>query len=94
VSRSRQSSIARSPSVHSEVDEYLPLRKLAAYAGLSLRTLRSHLASGSHPLPHYRIGGKILVRRCDYDRWAVQFRVERPAVSIDALVDDVLKDLR
>ena len=75
-------------------DSYLSLKALAMYSGLSLRTLRAHMISLSHPLPYYRIGGKILVRRREYDTWASQFRIQRPSVNIDALVDDVLRDLR
>jgi len=75
-------------------DAYLPLKQLAAYSGLSLRTLRGHLSSRSHPLPYYRIGGKILVRRREYDAWVREFRIQGPTVNIDAVVEDVLKDLR
>ena len=74
-------------------DAYLPLRALAAYAGLSVRTLRSYLAHASTPLPHYRIGGKLLVRRSEYDIWVSQFRA-RVAPVVDDIVDDVLRSLR
>lgn len=72
--------------------EYLPLKALAQYSGLSVRTLRSYLASPSHPLPCFRIGGKVLVRRSDFDTWAEMFR-SVPAVRIDAIVTDVLRGL-
>jgi len=74
-------------------DAYLPLRVLAGYSGLSVRTLRSYLTHPAAPLPHYRIGGKVLVRRSDFDVWAVRFRVSAPAV-VDRLVRDVLADLQ
>jgi len=45
-------------------------------------------------LPHYRIGGKILVRRSEFDRWASEFKVDRPPVDLDALVGDVMHGLR
>ena len=73
---------------------YLPLKTLAAYSGLSVRTLRSHLASSTRSLPFYRIGGKILVRRSDFDAWAEQFRATAPSLTVDALADDVLAGLR
>jgi len=74
-------------------DAYLPLRALAGYSGLSVRTLRVYLAHPATPLPYFRIGGKILVRRSDFDAWAVRFRVSAPA-GVDHLVRDVLADLR
>ena len=86
-------------AVHSEPvavvrveDAYLPLRSLAAYAGLSVRTLRTYLSHPSSPLPHFRIGGKILVRRSEFDAWAMRYKVVTP-VTVDATVRGVLADL-
>lgn len=58
-----------------EVDPFLPLRTLAAYAGLSVRTLRQYLElPPGRALPCYRVGGKILVRRSEFDAWVQQYR--------------------
>jgi hypothetical protein len=74
-------------------DAYLSLTKgLPAYSGLSERTLRGYLCHPSHPLPCYRIGGKVLVRRSEFDRWAEQFRAVEVA-ALDALVSHVVKGL-
>jgi hypothetical protein len=72
-------------------DAYLSLKTLASYSGLSVRRLRGYLTDRAWPLPFYRIGGRILVRRSDYDVWAAQFR--RDAVAVDALVDDIMQGL-
>lgn len=71
-------------------DAYLPLKTLADYSGLSVRTLRSYLTHPAHPLPCYRIGGKVLVRRSEFDQWAGQFRALPPS-TVDALVTDALR---
>ena len=70
-------------------DAYLPLDELATYAGLSVRTLRDYLHDRRHPLPHYFIGGKIVVRRSAYDQWVERFRIEDTPRedAIDALID-------
>jgi hypothetical protein len=79
--------------VSTALDPFLSLKALAAYSGLSVRTLRTLLTAAAHPLPHYRIGGKLLVRRGEYDAWAARYRrVGRGDVA--ALVDDVLRGLR
>jgi hypothetical protein len=75
-------------------DGYLPLKALAGYSGLSVRTLRGYLTDRTRPLVHYRIGGKVLVRQSDFDAWAVQFRVSRSPITVDAIVDDVVGALR
>lgn len=73
-------------------DAYLPLKVLAMYSGLGIRTLRGYLTHSSQSLPHNRIGGKILVKRSEFDAWAARFRASAPAV-VDALVADVLRGL-
>ena len=83
------------PPLDSPVVEagYLSLRTLSVYSGLSVRTLRSHLSDPARPLPHYRIGGKVLVRRLDYDAWVSAFRVADP-VGLGRIVDEVMGGLR
>ena len=72
---------------------YLSLRTLSAYSGLSVRTLRTYLSDPRRPLPYYRIGGKVLVRRSDYDAWASAFRVA-DTQGLGRVVDDVMEGLR
>ena len=75
-----------------DMDGYLPLKPLALYSGLSVRTLRTYLTRPSHPLPHFRIGGKILVKRSEYDLWAGRFR-STATDCVDALVAETLRGL-
>jgi len=44
------------------------------------------------PLPHYRIGGKVLVKRSEYDAWAQRFR-RADAGTLEGAVDDVLRGI-
>lgn len=75
-------------------DAFLPLRTLATYSGLGVRTLRGYLVDRVRPLPHYRVGGRVLVKKSEFDTWAVQFRVAPEPASLDSLVDDVMASLR
>jgi hypothetical protein len=75
------------------LDPFLSLKALASYSGLSVRRLRDLLADPAHPLPHYRIGGKILVRRGDYDGWAAYYR-QTGSPDVAAVVNEVLSDLK
>jgi Helix-turn-helix domain len=76
------------------LDPYLGIKALAAYSGCSVRWLRDQLTAGLHPLPCYRLpGGKILVRRSEFDAWLARYRhVGSPNVA--RVVDDVLAGLR
>jgi hypothetical protein len=71
----------------------MPLAMLSRYSGLSVRTLRAALRDPLHPLPHYRLnaGGKVLVRRSEFDAWMSHSRVDSP--DVDAIVREVLGDI-
>jgi excisionase family DNA binding protein len=70
-------------------DPYLSLKALSTYAGLSVRTLRDYLADPIRPLPCYRPGGKILVRKSEFDGWMARHRSVGPA-GLDGIVDSVI----
>lgn len=73
-------------------DSYLSLRALSAYAGLSVRRLRDYLVDPASPLPHYRIGGKILVKRSEFDTWISAFRAAQRS-RVEEIVAGVLRSL-
>lgn len=77
--------------VSTALDPFLSLRALASYAGLSVRTLREYLDHPARPLPHYRVGGKILVRRSEFDAWIAGYR--RASTRVDTIVREVLGNL-
>lgn len=78
-------------TVRLDLDPWLSLRAAASYCGLSIRFLRGRIAEGV--LPHYRPGGKVLIRRSHLDTWLEQFK-RVGTQDVDALVNDVLADLR
>ena len=85
--------LAEGVVISTSLDPFLSLRALATYSGLSVRTLPGYLTDPAHSLPHYRIGGKIVVRRSEYDAWAAQFKALRDQ-SVEQIVADVLADLQ
>lgn len=74
------------------MSDYLTLKALAVYSGLSTRSLRRYLTHPVGPLPHFRINQKILVRREEFDTWMRQFR--QTSEGVDRLVDAALSGLR
>lgn len=81
--------LAERVALSTPLDPFLSLRALASYSGLSVRKLRDHLADLAHPLPHYRVGSKILVRRSEFDTWMARYRrVGQP--NVERIVSEVL----
>lgn len=78
--------------MHEDRDAYLPLKALSSYSGLSVRTLRGHLSDAARPLPHYRVGARIVVRQSEFDEWIRAFRTTETS-HVDAIVAAVLNGL-
>ena len=69
--------------------EYLDLKALSRYSCLGVPTLRAILSRPGGP-PHFRPGGKVLVKKNDWDSWMAQHRQEPQ--DLDALVEKVMAD--
>ena len=69
--------------------EYLTLKDLAAYCAIGMRRLRDHLTDPGHPLPHFRVGGKILIRRSDFESWLIAYR-RAGAPDVERIVHEVV----
>ena len=64
-------------------DGYLPLDELATYSRLSVRLLWTMIKRKVDPLPHYRFGTKIEVRRSEFDEWAAKHHRVAPEAPFD-----------
>jgi excisionase family DNA binding protein len=84
--------------VSTPLDPFLSLKALASYSGLSVRKLRDLLVDPTRLLPHYRVGGKILVRRSEFDGWMQQYRpagnTPEGNTNVARVVDNVLGSLK
>lgn len=73
---------------------YFDLQALAAYSSCSVRWLRDRLVDRMRPLPHYRIEGKILVKREEFDHWLSGSHVINSADGLSEIVDAVVAHMR
>lgn len=73
---------------------YFDLQALAVYASCSVRWLRNRLLDHHQPLPHYRVEGKILVKREEFDRWMTTHRTRQPANDVAELVESVVSQMQ
>ena len=72
--------------------EWFGLRRLSAYADVSERTLRTWIHSPVDPLPACQVGGKILVRRRDFDTWLERHKIKPfAAEEVDKIVREVVE---
>ncbi len=73
--------IVETITVQQDLDPYFSLRGLAGYASLSRRTIQNLVNDTTDPLPSYRIGAKVLVRKSEFDRWMSRRRNQKPLES-------------
>ena len=72
-------------------DRYLDLRALSLYSSLAVATVRDYIRSGT--LPYYKLRGKILVKRSEFDDWIQQFKVDK-SDDLEDLVEDAISALK
>ena len=65
-------------AVRVDLDPYLDLRALSTYCHLSRRRLQDLLNDPHDPIPAYRVGAKLLVRRSEFDAWMARRRNRKP----------------
>ena len=71
--------------------QYLDLKKLSAYASMGVSTLRERLREGK--LPFYKLRGKILVRKTDFDEYMQSYRVDKRE-DLEDIVNDAIEGLK
>ncbi len=77
--------------MHITRDIIYDLKGLSGYCSLKIPTLRDYLKSGE--LPHYKLKGKILIRKSEFDAWLEGYRVNKKQ-GINNIIDGVLESLK
>jgi len=60
---------------------------------MSVRTRRTYLLDPAKPMPHFRMNGKILVSRTEFDAWMRNFRADRQ-ISPRDIADSAMERFR
>jgi excisionase family DNA binding protein len=72
-------------------DQYMDLKGLSAYSHLAVSTLRDYIRAGK--LPCFKLAGKILIRRSEFDQWMEAHRMTKKK-DIKAIVNDAMRGLQ
>lgn len=74
------------------LDVIFDLKGLSGYCpALKVPTLRDYIKSGE--LPCFKVKGKILIRKSEFDAWLEGYRINRKQ-DINDIVEGVLNDLK
>ena len=91
MDKNQHGSARRRESAPLPEDCFLDLKRLSERTSIGVSSLRDHMKSPSHPLPSYRVRGKILVNWLEFKEWIAAFR-NKP-LDLNKMVDDIMKDL-
>jgi len=72
-------------------DQYFDLRGLSAYSAMAVSTLRNFISNGN--LPAYKVFGKILIKRSEFDAWINTFRINKKQ-DLSNMVNDILSSIK
>ena len=70
--------------------QYFDLKTLSKYACISVGSLRDYVKTG---LPHFRLKGKILIKKSEFDAWLEGYRVNKKQ-NINNIVDGVMSAIK
>ena len=76
-----------------EQREFLRIRELAVFSGISERKLWELVKDPVNPIPIYRFSaaGRIVrVKKCEFEKWGAGFKVVNADSQIDELVTGLL----
>lgn len=72
-------------------DQYFDLPGLKAYSCIPVPTLRDYIKRDG--MPCYKLSGKILVKRSEFDAWMDEYRIDS-AEELNDKVGEVLERLK
>ena len=71
-------------------DQYFDLKGLSVYSAMGVPTLRDYIRSDG--LPCFKVKGKILIKKSEFDAWLERYRINR-CQDLNNIVDSVISDL-
>jgi hypothetical protein len=75
----------------SATDRYLDLAGLAEYSTIGKSTLRVYIRSQG--LPAFKIKGKTIVKKSEFDRWMEEYRIKDPPdIDFSERIDQIVKE--
>jgi len=72
-------------------DQYFDLKGLSLYSALAVPTLRDYIREGA--LPYFKLKGKVLVRKSEFDTWLEKFRVDRKK-DLNTIANEIVHSVK
>lgn len=68
-------------TISQDMDPYFSVTGLVGYASLSRRLLQDLINDPKDPIPSFRVGGKVLVKKSAFDGWMARRRNQKPLAA-------------
>ncbi len=73
------------------IREYLSVKELSQYCGLGERNLRDLINNSINPIPSFRFGCAIRVKKAEFDEWA-KTSCRNDNDRVNRIVEELLRD--
>jgi hypothetical protein len=74
-------------------DQFFDLRGLSVYSCMSVSALRLYIKRPKGSLPCFKVKGKILVKRPEFDAWMERYRMNQ-AQDLKAIAQEALDKIK
>jgi excisionase family DNA binding protein len=75
-------------------DKWMGIAELVEHSSLSDKTIRRYIAAREDPLPSHRVGGRVLVKRSEFDAWVSRKPARKAPAVKRAMADRVAAAVR
>ena len=73
----------------------MDIKALSRYSGISIRKLKDLIRHPEHPLPAYKVGGSIKIKKSEFETWISKFRLSPESnTKVDEIVNDIMNDIK
>lgn len=77
-------------SINNDRDVYIDAKTCSEWSSLSLRTIRDLLKAPDDPIPHYKIGGRVLIHWPEFKEWLATYKT-RGLNNSSGIAERILK---
>jgi excisionase family DNA binding protein len=73
------------------VDYFMNIKTLSRYSGISVRKIKDLIRHPDYPLPAYKVGGSIKIKKSEFETWLNKFRLTpEKSTNVNEIVNDVM----
>ncbi len=75
------------------IDDLMDIHDLSKFSRFKERTIRAKL-KGKHPIPHFKVDGKLIFQKSEYLKWMERYRVIERVKDAETVKEEITKSFK